>query len=70
MIDFTSLFELATICKIALALLSVCTICIVNDSIVQATYYVWNWKARRQAIQEEPQEEQPNVMENFEDDGK
>lgn len=66
MIDLGSLLELATICKIALALLSVCTICIVSDSIVQATYYVWNWKARRQTTQEE----QPDMMENFEDDGK
>ena len=66
MIDFGSLLELATICKIALVLLAVCTICIVSDSVVQATYYVWNWKARRQTIQEE----QPSVIENFEDDGK
>lgn len=66
MIDLSSLLELATICKVALALLLVCTICIVSDSVVQATYYVWNWKARRQATQEE----QPSVMENFEDDGK
>lgn len=65
MIDLTSLFELATICKVALVLLTVCTICIVSDSVVQATYYVWNWKARRQSIQEEPQEEQPNVMEKL-----
>ena len=70
MIGLDSLLELATICKIALVLLAVCTICFVSDSVIQAVYFVWNWKERKQAIQEEPQEEQPSVIENFEDDGK
>ena len=68
--DFGALLQLAMICKVALVLLTVCTICIASDSVIQATYFVWNLKARRQAIQEEPHEEEPNVMENFEDDGK
>lgn len=70
MIDFGSLLELATICKVALVLLFVCTICFACDSVIQAHYFVWNWKIRKHETQEEAREEQPSVIENFEDDGK